>query len=267
MRILIANWSCRRAGGTETYLGRIMSRLAGRGTRSASASRWTSRMAAADSAAGWRAARSASSGRSPGARHDSIVATGRHLCPRAARARDEAGCSNWRRRCSRRTRITAPAFPVRRRTSSRSSVPAAGASAPPVSRSISRRCGGLSPLTMVTAHDRQRRRLALLDRYGCVVTVSAHMSAEFLRHGVAADGSSRCRTMALPTRIRGGGASVAAAPGAPFRMMFVGRMDRLKGGRVLLDALPAVRGGSGRRAQLTFAGDGPVQRERERNGW
>ena len=31
MRILIANWSCRRAGGTETYLGRIMSRLAGRG--------------------------------------------------------------------------------------------------------------------------------------------------------------------------------------------------------------------------------------------
>ena len=127
MRILIANWSCRRAGGTETYLGRIMSRLTGKGPRGRFLLRGGRAGALpADSAAGWRAARPASSGRSPGARHDSIVATRRHLCPRASRARDEAGCSRLRRRCSLRTRITAPASPVRRRTSSRSSVPAAG---------------------------------------------------------------------------------------------------------------------------------------------
>ena len=31
MRILIATWSCRRVGGTETYLGRIAARLAAAG--------------------------------------------------------------------------------------------------------------------------------------------------------------------------------------------------------------------------------------------
>ena len=48
-------------------------------------------------------------------------------------------------------------------------------------------------------------------------------------------------------------------------MTFVGRMDRLKGGRVLLDALPRVRAGSGRPLQLTFAGDGPLRESWERH--
>ena len=62
-----------------------------------------------------------------------------------------------------------------------------------------RRCGGLSPLTMVTAYDRQRRRLALLHRYVCVVTVSAHMSARVpsarrcRRAGLHAAALWRCR--------------------------------------------------------------------------
>ena len=31
MRILISNWSCRRVGGTETYLGQILARLSASG--------------------------------------------------------------------------------------------------------------------------------------------------------------------------------------------------------------------------------------------
>jgi glycosyltransferase involved in cell wall biosynthesis len=48
-------------------------------------------------------------------------------------------------------------------------------------------------------------------------------------------------------------------------MTFVGRMDRLKGGRVLLAALPRVHAESGRALQLTFAGDGPVRKSWERH--
>ena len=66
------------------------------------------------------------------------------------------------------------------------------------------------------------------------------MSAEFLRHGVAAGGSSRCRTMALPT-IRGGGASVAAVSGGTIPDDVRPDGSPEGSGRVLLDALPAVR--------------------------
>jgi glycosyltransferase involved in cell wall biosynthesis len=262
MRILIANWSCRRAGGTETYLGQIMSRLAGRGHE-----------------VGFCFEVDEPDGRPLIPLPDDVLRV--QLRPDVPRALDTI--RSWRPDViyahgllepddEARLLEMAPAvfaahsyygtcisgekthkFPIVRPCSRRFG-PAC------LALYFPRRCGGLSPLTMVTAYDRQRRRLALLHRYVCAVTVSAHMSGEFLRHGVAGG-----RVFTLPHYGAADEDQVADAragrlsPGTPVRMTFVGRMDRLKGGRVLLDALPRVRAGSGRPLQLTFAGDGPVR--------
>ena len=47
------------------------------------------------------------------------------------------------------------------------------------------------------------------------------------------------------------------------RLLFAGRMDRLKGGGLLLDALPQVINSIGRPFQVTFVGDGPERRKWE----
>ena len=47
-----------------------------------------------------------------------------------------------------------------------------------------------------------------------------------------------------------------------WRLLFVGRMDKLKGGQVLIEALPTIRSGVDRNIELAFVGDGP-----DRNRW
>jgi glycosyltransferase involved in cell wall biosynthesis len=44
-----------------------------------------------------------------------------------------------------------------------------------------------------------------------------------------------------------------------WRLLFAGRMDRLKGGSELLQALPEVRRRLGGRLEIAFAGDGPAR--------
>ena len=131
-----------------------------------------------------------------------------------------------------------------------------------------RRCGGWSPVSMMTAYERQRRRHALLGRYAAVVAPSAHMSREFLRHGAAGG-----RVYTLPHGVDGiadgtppsGRRATWRDPQAVVRLMFVGRMDLLKGGRALLDALPLVHAAVGRPLHLTFAGEGPARESWERH--
>ena len=120
-----------------------------------------------------------------------------------------------------------------------------------------RRCGGRNPVTMARLYLRQRRRLRLLREYHAVLTLSASMRQEFLRHGLKPN-----RVVKLP------------APGfdheppplnrtslplieGPRRLLFLGRMEHLKGGQILIQALPAVASALGP-INLTFAGDGPA---------
>jgi glycosyltransferase involved in cell wall biosynthesis len=124
-----------------------------------------------------------------------------------------------------------------------------------------RRCGGLSPVTMLRQFHRQHDRLQLLSRYAAIVTHSGHMRREYLRHGFA------------PTRVF----NVKYGPYSPSmgqcagiekghsgcRLLFAGRMDRLKGGGELLHALPDVARRLQRSIQVTFAGDGPMRRSWE----
>jgi glycosyltransferase involved in cell wall biosynthesis len=139
-----------------------------------------------------------------------------------------------------------------------------------------RRCGGLNPLTMLRLFRLQSKRLELLRKYAAVLTHSSHMRAEYLKHGLEPERvhnfSYYAHASGSPGREEGEGApffSEAVAPagetGRPFyRLLFCGRMEMLKGGLVLLEALPRIRAALGRPVRLTMAGDGPDRRAWER---
>ena len=132
-----------------------------------------------------------------------------------------------------------------------------------------RGCGGYSPISMAREYVRQSRRLGLLGRYRAVLTHSTHMREEYLRHGLEA---GRVHNLSYYAFSEQQEAELAPEQGAAvptrrlgeggYRLLFTGRMDRLKGGRILLEALPVIAARLGRRVCLTFAGDGP-----ERSAW
>jgi glycosyltransferase involved in cell wall biosynthesis len=130
-----------------------------------------------------------------------------------------------------------------------------------------RRCGGLSPLEMARAYSRQRHRLQLLHRYAAVLTNSDHMRRELTRHGAAGGrvhDLSHAATDATEAPAAPLGFSPSVRQSGPWRLMFVGRMDRLKGGGTLIEALPRVAAATVRAVHVTFAGDGPARRRWER---
>jgi glycosyltransferase involved in cell wall biosynthesis len=151
-----------------------------------------------------------------------------------------------------------------------------------------RRCGGWSPLTMLKEYSRQSARLELLHGYKAIVTHSAHIKAELIQHGLAANSAYR-----FPYYVHGSdeelvralaedeGCATGAAKSLPVsgreetdgrgagrestrRLLFLGRMDLLKGGGVLLDALPRVLSSLRVPLHVTFAGDGPARHAWER---
>lgn len=115
-------------------------------------------------------------------------------------------------------------------------------------------CGGLSPITMWRHYQLQSRRLENVRRYKGRVTHSAHMQAEMAKHGIDA------RVIAYPVHVRADTSAYSAMDS--WRLLFAGRMERLKGGACLLDALPAVAAAGQRPIRVTLAGDGP-----ERQHW
>lgn len=106
----------------------------------------------------------------------------------------------------------------------------------------------------------ERDRLRVLGRYDAVITHSRHMETEYYRHGLAPE-----RLHGLPYEV-----TDSSAPAQPLeprqpvepctRLLFVGRMERLKGGQIFLDALPAVQQALQRPIEVHFAGDG-LERE------
>ena len=130
------------------------------------------------------------------------------------------------------------------------------------------RCGGLSPLRMWTDYQRQSARLALLGRYAAILTASAHMRTEFVRHGCAPQRVHALRLPLAPARSsRSAGSETAQATPAEnreLRLLYVGRMTRLKGGPIMLDALALAAASLGRLLKVTFVGDGPERAQWER---
>lgn len=136
------------------------------------------------------------------------------------------------------------------------------------------RCGGLSPLTMLSRFWLSARRLRMLRGYRAIVTASDHMKSEYARHGLDSLPIYKIPYPVVEERPLGAaltpiqGRNTANGPPAEspsqtvWRLLFLGRMERLKGGRVFLDALPHVQAQLARPLRVTFAGDG-----REREAW
>jgi len=133
-----------------------------------------------------------------------------------------------------------------------------------------RRCGGLNPITMWTNYANQTQRAARLHRYDAIVTASAHMKSEYVRQGFDPD---RVHVVWLPivtpTSHEPSATDHDSSPRinrstaweSELRLLFVGRMEWIKGGHILIDALPEISALLARRVSLNFVGDG---RERER---
>ena len=129
-----------------------------------------------------------------------------------------------------------------------------------------RRCGGLSPVSMVREFRKQAHRLDLLRSYQMIATHSDRMRDEYVRHGF-----DPSRVVKVPfgvgadARMRSSRrAGEGSGPADTCRLLFVGRMYEIKGGRKLIDALPRVAHALQRPIHLTFAGEGAQRPEWER---
>jgi glycosyltransferase involved in cell wall biosynthesis len=115
-----------------------------------------------------------------------------------------------------------------------------------------RRCGGLNPLTMWSMFHRSAEMNRHLPKYEAVLVASRHMRDEFRKHGVTED---RIHLVSLPNRQTSEQSPVRTAPNG--RLLFIGRLTKLKGVSHLLRAIPIAAGKLGRSLTLTIAGDGP----------
>ncbi|HEX6748129.1 MAG TPA: glycosyltransferase family 4 protein [Longimicrobium sp.] len=98
---------------------------------------------------------------------------------------------------------------------------------------------------------------SLFARYAAVVTASGHMRREYVRNGVA---ETKAHAIPLFSTLEIG--EDAGAP-AEFRVLFLGRMTRLKGGDALIRAVARTSREIGRPIALTMSGDGPQRGEWE----
>jgi glycosyltransferase involved in cell wall biosynthesis len=110
-------------------------------------------------------------------------------------------------------------------------------------------CGGRSPITMWQQFQRQNQQLGILRRYNAIVTHTDHMRKEMAKHGLHAN------VVSYPVVAQTVGA--AHLIDGTWRLLFAGRMDALKGGLYLIDAMPEVVAAAHRRVRVVLAGDGP----------
>jgi glycosyltransferase involved in cell wall biosynthesis len=139
------------------------------------------------------------------------------------------------------------------------------------------RCGGLSPVTMFKLYGQQAKRLRNLHDYNAIVTHSDHMLAELINHGLSPQRAYNFPYYVQSRKMKGQllPPNAVASPlggdqntnrqrhiGNHWNLLFSGRMENLKGGQMLLDALPQAAAVLDRPLRVTFAGDG-----RERPAW
>jgi glycosyltransferase involved in cell wall biosynthesis len=120
---------------------------------------------------------------------------------------------------------------------------------------------------MVRDYRRNMSRRDLLGGYRAVLTNSGHMRHEYVNNGCDPD---RVFTVHYPVAPPPSGYfDESSAPeqdssAERWNLLFAGRMDLLKGGRTLIEALPRAMEALDRPLHVTFAGDGPDRGEWER---
>jgi glycosyltransferase involved in cell wall biosynthesis len=122
---------------------------------------------------------------------------------------------------------------------------------------LPRRCGRANPLNIAREYRWGLEQRSLFLRYRAMVVASRYMRDEYLRAGAPPERMHVIPLFAPPHH------EAARSPddGRPIDVVFVGRMTRLKGADVLVDAVARASARLGRSVTAVFAGDGP---ERER---
>ena len=119
-----------------------------------------------------------------------------------------------------------------------------------------RGCGGRNPLTMLRLYRRQVERLQTLRSVAAVVTLSKHMADEMIRNGVRAARVHVVAPFVDPPLTQSSHRAIDRSPDRPVRLLYLGRLEPLKGVDRLVDALPIVAKELGRSTHLSIAGDG-----------
>lgn len=128
-----------------------------------------------------------------------------------------------------------------------------------------RRCGGLNPLTMMQLYRRGMRAQQNFRLYQQIVTASEHLRRALIDQGLPPHAIRALRPpVQAPDVDESPCAAAPPGPGAPWRLLFLGRMTELKGGAMLLRALPEVATRLSRPLHMTFAGEGPARTTWER---
>ena len=115
-----------------------------------------------------------------------------------------------------------------------------------------RRCGGLHPGTMWRMYQSAAEMNRQLPLYQAVLVASRHMHREFLKHGV-----NDVHLLPLPNPLEAAPAQTGAGKSPRDRILFLGRLTKLKGVGHLLQAIPLASRKLGRPLAVTIAGDGP----------
>ncbi|HKX30410.1 MAG TPA: glycosyltransferase family 4 protein [Blastocatellia bacterium] len=118
-----------------------------------------------------------------------------------------------------------------------------------------RRCGGLNPLVMLKEYRLQADRLNLLAQYETIIVASDHMADEYRKHGLA-NKLMVVRYHPMCVASEHVPAKNFQLPKTEWRLLFIGRMEFLKGGDCFLEALPIAQRELGVTLHVTFAGDG-----------
>jgi glycosyltransferase involved in cell wall biosynthesis len=135
-----------------------------------------------------------------------------------------------------------------------------------LARYYPRRCGGLNPATMWRLYHQEMWHLDLLRRYDAIAVGSEYMRHEMLRQGLdpetvrmflqpIAGEVRRLKSREQRTLTR----TSEQRADHEWHLLFAGRMVELKGGEILLGALPQVSAALQRRVRLVMAGDGPAR--------
>jgi glycosyltransferase involved in cell wall biosynthesis len=119
-------------------------------------------------------------------------------------------------------------------------------------------CGGLNPIAMWRLFVQQRADQLRLRAFDLITTHSEHVRGEYLRHGFAA-GRVIKAPFWVPGELSLTGRQRLAAASDPLRLLFLGRCEVVKGGGLLIKALPWVASRLGRRVELEIGGDGPAR--------
>ncbi|MFZ0676550.1 glycosyltransferase family 4 protein [Candidatus Binatus sp.] len=127
------------------------------------------------------------------------------------------------------------------------------------------RCGGLSPITMWQDYLKQSERHSMLPKYSAIATASEYLRRQLIANGVKPERVHKIPMMLSATFAEPGNQPVASHTDDTKRIIFVGRMGRLKGVGILLDSLPAVAAALNSKINLTFIGDGPGRTALEEN--